>query len=168
MQVFILSRDHEKRAEYHCDVHINKQLIEAAQILNTALHNNGARDDLVFYQPTHEHHPWVKWAADRHASWQWLHNHAVCLAAEFTDRMDANEHKTDEQMKQYWDGRTASIRHAIGDDGDRTSFPLAMDDEYVHEGDPVRSYREYYVAEKVPQDWCSWRNSVPDWVNEMM
>jgi hypothetical protein len=41
-----------------------------------------------------------------------------------------------------------------------------MPDEYTDVADPVDAYREYYVAEKVPEDWCTWSVEVPDWVFE--
>lgn len=172
MNVFVLSRDHEKRAQYHCDTHVNKMLLESAQILNTALHLNGADGRHTFYQPTHKNHPWTKWAARRYANWEWLFEHARALGDEFLYRSEKDRHATLEKMQDTWidqfDGdasrREGYLSRNFDEDGARTAFPQCFDDQYKIAGDPVQAYRDYYVAEKVPQDWCSWTTEVPDWV----
>lgn len=173
MNVFVLSHDHEERARYHCDTHVNKMLIESAQILNTALHLNDA-EEFAFYQQTHRSHPWVRWAASRYENWDWLFDHTTALGEEFLRRSDSETHATIEKIELNWverfDGREHRrtwISSKFDDDGPRTSFPLCMDDEYADQDDPVTSYRKYYVEEKVPQDWCTWTNGIPEWVLEL-
>lgn len=174
MNVFLLSRNHEDRARYHCDVHVNKLLLEAAQLLNTALHENGADDEYVFYQPTHVNHPWTQWATDRYANWEWLFDHMTVLGDEFLRRSDADSHATIDKVGEYWlrprldtrSKRRRRLAHYFDDDGERTEFPQTMPDEYVNQNDPVTAYRDYYVAEKVPEDWCTWSNGIPEWVLE--
>lgn len=171
MNVFVLSRDHEERARYHCDIHVNKMLMESAQLLNTALHKNGADNSHVFYQPTHKNHPWTKWAARRYANWEWLFDHTTALAEEFLRRSDSDSHKTIDKIESVWvdrfDGpadREGWLGRYFDEDGDRTRFPQCFDDQYKIADDPVQAYRDYYVAEKVPQDWCTWSVEVPEWV----
>jgi len=171
MNVFILSRDHEKRAQYHCDTHVNKMLLESAQLLNTALHKNGADDRHVFYQSTHKNHPWTKWAARRYANWDWLFEHTLALGDEFLFRSEKDRHATLDKVEQYWieqfdddTRREGYLSRYFDEDGERTAFPQTMPDEYQTPGDPVEAYREYYVGEKVPEDWCTWSTEVPEWV----
>jgi len=170
MNVFVLSRDHEKRAQYHCDTHVNKMLLESAQLLNTALHKNGAEEQHTFYQPTHKNHPWTKWAARRYDNWEWLFDHTLLLGEEFLRRSDKDSHKTLEKIETYWirdwdrDDRRSWLGRYFDEDGERTAFPQTMPDEYQTPGDPVTAYRDYYVGEKVPQDWCTWSTEVPEWV----
>lgn len=171
MNVFVLSRDHEERARYHCDTHVNKILLESAQLLNTALHLNDANDEHTFYQPTHANHPWTKWAARRYANWNWLFEHAQALGDEFLYRSEKDRHATIDKIERYWiDNFTGDAdRHSclgryFDENGERTRFPQCMDDQYTIADDPVQAYRDYYVAEKVPQDWCTWSTEVPEWV----
>jgi len=171
MNVFVLSRDHEKRAQYHCDTHVNKMLLESAQLLNTALHLNDADKELTFYQPTHANHPWTKWATRRYANWEWLFEHAMALGDEFLYRSDKDRHATREKMRDNWElrydnesDRRRWISRHFDEEGERTAFPQCMPDEYTVPGDPVDAYRSYYVGEKVPEDWCTWSTEVPDWV----
>lgn len=173
MNVFVLDRKHEERARYHCDTHVNKMLLEAVQILNTAARESSATSTGSFYQKTHTNHPWCKWARERYANWEWLLEHAQALHQEFQRRND-KEHKSGVQMYEAWveteDGRDPVGRINLCSqlpDGHRTTFPLAMPDEYAQYDDRVRSYREYYVGEKVPQDWCTWSTDVPNWVLSM-
>lgn len=173
MNVFVLSRDNEQRARHHCDTHVNKMLLESVQILNTALHKNNCRH--TFYQKTHTNHPWCEWAARRYANWEWLLGHAQALHDEFQRRFDKT-HKSGVKMEEKWledsdhlsvESKHGNIRMRFREDGERTMFPLCMPDEYAEYDDPVTAYRQYYVGEKVPEDWCSWSTEVPDWVFEM-
>jgi hypothetical protein len=46
---------------------------------------------------------------------------------------------------------------------DPKKIPLAMPDEYKIPGDPVASYRAYYVGEKLK--FATWRHSEkPEWI----
>jgi hypothetical protein len=42
-----------------------------------------------------------------------------------------------------------------------TPFALAMPDEYRDQNDVVKSYRKYYLAEKIK--FAKWRESTPMW-----
>lgn len=153
-------------------------LLESAQILNTALHLNG-NASMAFYQPTHKNHPWCQWAARRYANWAWLFDHTTALGEEFLRRSESDEHATIEKIEQHWidmlggpDDRAWYIgRHfdenASASHSERTAFPQCMPDEYQVDDDPVEAYRQYYVAEKVPQDWCTWSVEVPEWVLDL-
>lgn len=179
MNVFVLDRDHDQRARYHCDVHLNKMLLESVQILNTALHkqDHDRLEDIAFYKPTHANHPWCEWAADRFENWHWLLQHAKALGVEYTMRNDST-HESYRKLYELWVDGDAELDtegtpkylwkiEDVFSDGPRTSVPLCMPDEYADSDDPITSYRRYYVAEKVPQDWCTWSNEIPSWVLDM-
>ena len=38
MNIFILDSNHEKCAQYHCDKHVPKMILETAQIMSTVMH----------------------------------------------------------------------------------------------------------------------------------
>ena len=41
MNIFVLDNDIEKCAQYHCDKHVVKMILESAQMLSAALRLNG-------------------------------------------------------------------------------------------------------------------------------
>ena len=67
MNVFYLDRDPVVSAEYHCDAHLRKMLIEYAQMLSTAHWLSTSDDDIEramnskLYKPTHVKHPSSLW-----------------------------------------------------------------------------------------------------------
>jgi len=82
MQIFVLSADARESAEMHCKKHSGKMILEAVQMLYTAMHILGletplcAADDpsrfLTPYKPTHRHHPCVLWLCGARAHVDWL------------------------------------------------------------------------------------------------
>ena len=44
MNIFILDSNLERNAEYHCDQHVNKMILEAAQMLCTVATLHGIKD----------------------------------------------------------------------------------------------------------------------------
>lgn len=158
MNVFVLDLDHRERARMHCDVHVNKMLLEAVQILNTAVHVCGGDP---FYEPTHADHPWCEWATVGD-NWEWLYEHATALGAEFRQR-NGKRHASYGKLKDGWPNQQAPD---CIPDGKQTDFPICTGDFEPESSDPVEAYREYYVSEKVPQDWCSWSTEIPEWVFE--
>ena len=58
MNIFVLDYNLEKCAQYHCDRHVVKMILESAQILSTALRMNGI---VKGYRLTHINHPFTVW-----------------------------------------------------------------------------------------------------------
>jgi hypothetical protein len=50
MNIFVLDRNVRKCAQYHCDQHVSKMILESAQIMCTALHTMGFKTP---YRSTH-------------------------------------------------------------------------------------------------------------------
>src|SRR6056297_1611059 len=82
VNVFWLDESPELAAGYHCDQHVNKMLLEAAQVLCTAARENEYERDFL-YQATHTDHPVTRWATESRANWLELRDHAEALNAEF-------------------------------------------------------------------------------------
>lgn len=62
MNIFILDKDICKSVAYHCDKHVVKMPLEAAQITSTALNIIVGRQLYGTYKKTHTKHPVVMWA----------------------------------------------------------------------------------------------------------
>lgn len=152
MNIFILHSDPDNAARVHCDKHVPKLTLEAVQIANTGLHLAGA-DSHAFYNATHKKHPWCKFAAKSFDHFQFVRERAHALGREFQCRYDGY-HSSHEKSAQNWtesDLTELSERLGRADSASVWSdIPQAMPDKY-QQCDPVRAYRDYYRAEKVPQ-----------------
>lgn len=149
MNIFVLDTDPVLAAQYQCDVHVVKLLLETGQILCTAIILHGGQAP---YRPTHIHHPCTKWAAASKANFNWLRTHGLALAAEYTFRY-GKIHKTQAIIERASD--------AVLPDGSLTGFAQAMPEQYRRE-DPVAAYRAYYRGEKA--NMARWtKRATPYW-----
>lgn len=158
MNVFWLDDDPRLAARYHCDQHVNKLLLEAAQVMCTAARENGFEAEFL-YRSTHVEHPVTQWATESRANWLRLREHAEALNAEFVERYDKDEDHASWQV----------IERINPDDlefptTEPTARPQAMPDEY-HREDPIDAYRAYYAGEKA--EWAEWQyTDRPPWLEE--
>lgn len=175
MNIFILDLHHDRCAEYHCNKHINKMVLESAQILSSALWNTGALNDkntfsiegadgrttyhlhssgARIYGRAHPHHPCVVWAQSL-PNWCWLRGLGRALAMEYSFRYERT-HASFEIINNL----------PIPEMRIKTpkQFALAMPDEYKS-NDPVKSYRDYYKSKKGSFEMVWHKRVVPDWFN---
>lgn len=158
MNVFWLDDDPRLAARYHCDQHVNKLLLEAAQIMCTAARENGLEAEFL-YRPTHVDHPVTQWASESRANWLRLREHAEALNAEFVGRYDKDEDHASWQVIDRIDLDDLEFPMT-----EPTPRPQAMPDEYRRE-DPVEAYRAYYAGEKA--EWAEWQyTDRPPWLEE--
>ena len=144
MNIFFIDKDPKVAAEYLCDKHVPKMLLETAQMLSTALHQYTMGISTGIYKEAYPKHPMTIWVSKSRENFAWALDHARSIAKEYTYRYD-KEHKS------------ASVIDAIVDndykrDIPSSSFtepPQCMPDEYKVEGDSVSAYWNYYEAEKV-------------------
>ena len=186
MNIFHLDKDPVKSAEYMCDKHIVKMMLETNQLLCTA-HWMGWKQmlnppsdlkgkrmkewmaqriphpELVPpYSMTHVNHPSTVWARQCWANYNWLVRHGMALCAEYTRRYGK---VAKSEAVTRWCGRFPPPVFEATDTNDplgMTPFAVAMPDQYKVPGDPVQSYRNYYHGSKVR--FAKWRyTSPPPW-----
>ena len=155
MNIFILDQDIERCAQYHCDRHVVKMILEGVQILCTALNKMGLD---TAYKSTHANHPCVLWVGESFDNFLWLKDLTLSLNDEYRYRYDKP-------------GDHASIDVLRAISGYRyerpglTPFAQAMPVCYRQPGDAVAAYRRFYAAEK--QHFARWTNrDVPEWYLE--
>ena len=159
VNVFWLDEDPRLAARYHCDQHVNKMLLEAAQVLCTAARSGGC-DGSFLYQPTHTDHPVTRWASESRTNWLLLREHAGALNAEFVERYGKDDVHASWRVIERID-----VDEIAFPTDDPTPRPQAMPDEYRRPGDPVGAYRAYYAGEKA--EWAEWRyTDEPPWLDE--
>lgn len=146
MNIFFLSRNAKKCAQWHCDKHVVKMICEYAQLLSTAHHTldtiEPEDDRNILYKKTHQNHPCAVWTRESNKNYEWLYELFCNLCDEYILRYN-KIHKTDKNLRAILRNTPVEIP-----DDEFTEPPQAMPDEYKVENDVVLSYRIFYVFSK--------------------
>ena len=156
MNIFALDIDPVKAAEYHCDRHVVKMILEYSQLLSTAhymLDGAPLAKARVPLRPTHTHHPCAVWARHSDRNYQWLHQLLVAVHDQFQARY-GHEHS---YHQLHHIGRLAVLPFNITM-GSLTPFPQCMPEQYKG-FDHVKAYRAYYMGDK--HAFATWRDPAP-------
>jgi len=139
MNIFFLDNDVKKCAEYHCDKHVVKMILETAQLLCGA---HWATDSpyLVPYKMSHKNHPCSIWTRESLSNYHLLCELGLELCKEYTHRYE-KRHKSQDVIE--W---CMVHKPNISDIG-LTEPAKAMPDEYKTNS-VVESYRNYYMGAK--------------------
>ena len=162
----------------HNDKHVVKMILEYAQLLSTAhrildgqltesVSKSGRKAkryklfdarESVLYTATHSNHPSAVWTRRSLANYQWLFNlFSECLK-EYTHRYN-KQHAT-QRLQPYLSDPPKGIKVDVF-----TQPTPAMPDSYRVIGDSIKSYRKYYLADKV--SISRWTNrEMPKWFSD--
>jgi len=182
MNLFILDENPTKAAQLQCDKHVVKMIVESAQMLSTAhrmldgyvekrpsksgkriinywVHPKQIMEERL-YKAVHHNHPCTVWTMKTDANYVWHYDHFMALLDEYTFRY-GKEHGS------------AKLKHTLLQpprniaQGKLTPFALAMKHEpqCIHEGDPVRSYQEYYQTKQDRFKMAWTKRDIPEWFN---
>jgi len=152
MNIFILDDDIKQCAQYHCDQHVVKMILESVQLLCTALNKKGF---VTPYKSTHRNHPSVLWVEASYDNFLWLKALTLALNEEYKYRYDKTEdHKSIAILTE--------IDEYSYEENGLTPFPQAMPDEYKVANDPILAYRNFYRGDKAK--FAKWRKrNPPSW-----
>jgi len=139
MNIFALDKDPVKAAQMLCDRHVNKMILESAQMLSAVADRY---EHPTIYKVSHKNHPSTLWAGDRRANWQWLIDHALAMEAEKIFRTGKG-HKSAEVVRFYRDRDCGPPEDGLPKD----LFAMAMPIKYKGKK-TVSSYRAYYLGDK--------------------
>ncbi len=153
MNIFILSKSPKESAEFHCDKHVPKMILESAQMLCTASNEFGIKAP---YKSAYKNHPCTVWARQSWENFDWLFTLANHLNYEYKKRFnhECNHKSFDAIMEIPFMELLYKMPRGF------TEFPQCMPDEYKH-ADPVVAYRNYYKGEK--EYFAKWKLSTPIW-----
>lgn len=163
MNIFVLHPNAEIAAQMHCDKHVPKMCVEAAQMMASALRRHGATDEEMPltksdtpYKGGYAHHPCTVWVGDSEGNFVWMAVHAQELLSEYTKRF-GKVHACQTPIFEMVD-----LGYIMSDDWPegKTPFAQAMPDEYRND-DPVVAYRAYYHSKQ----FAKWEKGTPapDW-----
>jgi len=166
MNLFILSLNFKECAQFMFDKHISKIILEAVQMLCTAIQivdpDNEISSKIQLYKIAHKNHPvtiWMRtslenymWTLDlieeMHNEWKYRYNHPP-------EKMHKS-YIVSQYLREY-----APLENKFPTIG-LTPFALAMPVECKCE-DPIESYRIYYQTPE-KQKIASWkRREKPSW-----
>lgn len=182
MNIFVLDKSPKIAAEFHCDKHVVKMILESAQMLCTAhwlrllkfyhsepiqsfkrikdaqiwLFNNTPKDKQPPWKMSHVYHPCTVWTNDSLSNYMWLFNLGKELCYQYSLRY-GRSHKSEIVI----DYLGENIPIDLPDKG-LTEFAICMKEEYKISSNPVLCYRNYYLKDKVR--FAKWKlNNEPDW-----
>jgi hypothetical protein len=171
MNLFILSLDPTKIAEYMMDKHIAKIILEAVQMLCTTqrLLTDAGECDPCVYKIAHKNHPVTIWCRAAQANFIWTLDLIDAMHQEWKYRYGhpAHKHHKSYRVAQYLRQNIlpAAKFERVKMAGVMTPFALAMPDEFKIRAlpgaaasptgtshgndiyDAVASYRSYYLSE---------------------
>jgi hypothetical protein len=179
MNIFYLNYDPKTCAEYHCDRHVVKMIIEYAQLMSTA-HRvldgeeyidktaNGhkikrwrMKDEKYesgLMKASHVNHPSGIWTRFSKQNYTWLLKMWLHLLAEYTHRY-GKRHACEKYIDVLYVAPN-NIRDSLF-----TEPTPAMPDYCKVPGNSIASYHKYYINEKV--SFAKWKNrEVPLWFRE--
>jgi len=165
MNIFILDRNTKKCAEYHCDKHVVKMVLETAQLLCTAIHKvldeHGPEDYRaeIPYRRTHDNHPCTLWLVESYDNYKWLLRLGYALSREYTRRYGKRHKSTD--VFDFLLRNSKTFKNLFPKIG-LTEFAQAMPDHCKNE-DVVVAYRNYYNIEKISIATWNKLNNTPAW-----
>lgn len=182
MNMFVLDDLPQKAAEYHCNKHVVKMILEAGQMgcaahwmswlehfgksrkdfklmrdVKQFLKDNVPQDKQPPWGLTHVNHPCTIWTRQSAENYGWHMELMGCLLNEYNLRYDKIHKSTD---VYHWLLKNKPISFPVQG---RTPFPICMKEEYKVGDNPIQSYRMYYIKDKVR--FAKWepRAKTPDW-----
>ena len=160
MNIFYLDDDPQLAAQYHCDKHVSKMIVESAQLLSTAHHvlDGSQLAKSCFYKSTHANHPSAVWVRESIHNYRWLLTMAAELCRVYTARY-SRIHKTEAviDMLHAHQPKCAAFRA-----GYFCPPPQCMPDKFK-QVDTVEAYRDYYYHDKPFAVWHRPNSVTPDW-----
>lgn len=165
MNIFYIHTDPVIAAQAMTDKHVVKMILESAQLLSTAhryldgkeyiqLSKSGARLrkwnhpdphlDATLYKSTHINHPSGIWVRQSKQNYMWLYRHFIALSQEYNRRY-GKQHLSYMLLADILATAPKNIP-----DIPQTPLLVAITDTQWHvANNPLQSYRNYYVGEKL-------------------
>jgi len=181
MNIFILDESPIKAAQLQCDKHVVKMIVESAQMLSTAhrmldgyvekrpsksgkrmvnywVHPDNNLENTL-YKAVHHHHPCTVWTMENIGNYAWHYDHFHALCIEYQYRYD-KVHSTQTLLEEVLSVPPKNIPI-----NSQSPFALAMKHEpqCIHEGQPVKSYQEYYQTKQDRFKMIWTKRQVPEW-----
>ena len=172
MNLFFLSVLPTECAEYHCDKHVVKMILEIVQMLYTA-HILAKSDNLMvdhYRKISNHNHPMAIWIRKCSSNYLYAAEVGISIAHEYTKRYH-KVHSCEKHVKWLYEhlpefNNVDYIKKCTFATNDyfislgMTPIPLCMPED-CYLDDPIKSYRKYYLLHK--KHFATWKVSIPCW-----
>ena len=176
MNIFFLDIDPQKNAEYNCDKHVVKMILEIVQLLYSAHHFLGSIPGITLPQDHYKmisnpKHPLAIWVTICFENYSYAAKIAIALAREYTYRyfrIHACEkhalwlHDNIPNFSKPKDYSSTVVFGNIPELQGITPIPLCMPVDSMLPPGVIKSYRQYYLLHKKHFAKWSGRN-IPYW-----
>lgn len=160
MNLFILDRQPTVAAQFNCDSHVRKIILETVEMLGYTYYGHFKPWPWVTPKYRHFNHPMSKWVRENRHNFSWTLEHAYALCDEFNYRFDKH-HKCREYLD--WISLNIPIDHLS--DEKITDWPRCFGDYKERmdlTNDAVYDYRNYYmIAKRHLAIWT--KRGEPEW-----
>lgn len=154
MNIFILSTNLTKNAQFHTNKHLVKMILEQTQLLCNAYYYTPILPSKI-YKLYNKNHPASIWARQNLQNWLWLKQNTLELLKEYEYRYQ-KQHKCATLLLTLPNPQLPNFK--------RTPFVQVVPPQYKAKN-AVLAYRNYYLNEK--QHTFSWKNrQVPPFVKK--
>jgi hypothetical protein len=185
MNIIILDKDPYKCSEYYSDRHVLNYIITYSQFLSTAhwISFFDLEDEEVYFDKLKEmksyfyskypegseerppyginylNSPCTNWIMQSKQNYLWLCDLLEGLCKQYTFRYDKT-HNCERNV--IWFKNNMPIACL---DNELTEFYVNVPEAYIHNNDPVSSYRDFYIREK--KEKAKYRkNNIPSWFKQ--
>jgi len=157
MNIFYLDTNLSKCAQAHIDKHVNKMILEGAQLLASAHHMTDPDASAIpdIYRLTHKNHPDAVWVRSSINHYLYLMDLMEALNEECQYRYEHTKaHISLSKVKSWPFPRLPDTKFVAP--------PKCVHDDFKSIPDPVEAYRAYYRRDK--REIAGWtKRSPPDW-----
>lgn len=181
MNIFFFTTDTKQCAQWHCNKHVVKMIVEYAQLMSTAHRildgspyrgkTNKNRNiqrwllpderENILYKASHVKHPSGLWVRKSNNNYNWLYSLFCELSQEYEYRYN-RKHNT--FLKLHNVLKTPPHNIPVGY---FTQPPPAMPNEYKISTDSTLCYKSYYAGAKI--DIARWsKRNIPEWFSELI
>lgn len=164
MNIFYLSTNPKRAAQYACNKHVVKMILESTQLLYTAQHlseNNLEDCPYTPYKVAHKNHPSAIWTRQSLSNYKWLCELAKEYCIEYKYRYgDDKVHSCEKHIKWLSKNPPELPRKKL------VEPPQCMPDEYKHKS-TVKAYRKYYIGDKLSFAKYK-RREIPYWLEDYL
>lgn len=158
MNIFAIDADPQKAAMHLHDKLVVKMVLESAQLICTTRRLFGDTNHIL-YKECFINHPCTKWVRESVNNYIWLCRHFKALCQEYTYRYNRT-HSCEKFLPILANNTILKKMIHI----EQTQFALAMPDKYKVK-DPIQSYRNYYINEKIKgKYWTKRHFELDDWL----
>jgi hypothetical protein len=169
MNIFVLHKNPTKAASWLCDQHINKMIVESAQMIANCfsletLEQAPKTQKGTSRKHSYYNHPCSIWARETRKNLEWLARHALAMEGERIAR-GYNPHFCVEFLVwALW-----NIHKSENPEGKLTKFAIAISEdsncrkiEGFDDINRVEQYRLYYKHDK---PFATWKRNKPAWID---